>query len=459
MGVIDLTVLDTTKVRLQDATDSAALAVSAADTKNSSTPEATLKTLAASVVQANFQGAIPTVTQFSVCTATQTVDCAISGGKQAITNTVTMTTNVRAPCWVPAYIPGICSNGGQSMLLSVSNVTKIGFANIQINMLLDVSGSMIVGATTSDVSKIETWVANHWSQVHYAGDSNQVVPCAFACHDEGPSPGYTSQADMQAGLTNAQAAGATTRYDVMTAAASDLINHVQTEVQTNTQLANNSYAFNIYSISDQLALQPTPTNTSAPNPQALAFTNAKAEIAALKVGINTHMNENLPTFATDVGVGGNTANGNPQKFVIMVTDGLESDFYKDFYSCTGYFNDPNWPTPTTPPQPQQTATGCFAAPMSTAACTTMKNNGVTLAVLETPYVPLTGQDPNEQLYEGFVRHTIYPGGPSSASTVSAALQACASPGYYYQANSSSDISTGFVSLTDKFLATIGYIKQ
>ena len=92
----------------------------------------------------------------------------------------------------------------------------------------------------------------------------------------------------------------------------------------------------------------------------------------------------------------------------------------------------------------------------------MKNNGVVVAVLETPYVPLTGQDPAEQyLYETWVRHTIYPGGPNTASTVSAALQACASPGYYYQASSSdpTTISSGFVTLTDKYIASSAYIRQ
>ena len=82
-----------------------------------------------------------------------------------------------------------------------------------------------------------------------------------------------------------------------------------------------------------------------------------------------------------------------------------------------------------------------------------------MSALETPYVPLTGQDPNEQLYELFVRHNIYPGGPNGPSAVSTALQSCASTGYYYQASNSSQISSGFTSLTDKFLASTAYVKQ
>ena len=59
-----------------------------------------------------------------------------------------------------------------------------------------------------------------------------------------------------------------------------------------------------------------------------------------------------------------------------------------------------------------------------------------------------------------MRHVIYPGGPSTPSVVSsAALQACASAGYYYQANNSSDIATGFATLTDKFIANSAAIAK
>ena len=80
-----------------------------------------------------------------------------------------------------------------------------------------------------------------------------------------------------------------------------------------------------------------------------------------------------------------------------------------------------------------------------------------VGVLETPYVPLTGQDAQNTPYESNVRSTIYPDGdptlhPNSTSTVSTALSACASPGYYFQAVNSGDISNGFQTLTDQFLA-------
>jgi hypothetical protein len=101
----------------------------------------------------------------------------------------------------------------------------------------------------------------------------------------------------------------------------------------------------------------------------------------------------------------------------------------------------------------------YDAPLNTANCTTMKNNGVVVAVLETPYVPLDGEDPNVQPYEKTVRNVIYPKGAGTQSAVSTALSACATSGYYFQATNASDIATGFVTLTDKFLSQSSYISK
>ncbi len=458
-GAIDVTSMNNSRNQLQQATDTAALAVSATDSENPNTTETQLKTLAANMLQANYQGGAPTLVSFSVCTPVQTTDCSKVNGSPTVTNTVSMTTSTKGTCWVPVMLPGVCTGGGQTAPVYASNTTNIGFAaNIQMNMLLDVSGSMIVGATTNDVNLISTWVTKNWSQVHYSGDSSQSQPCAFACHDEGPTPGATTPADVQTGLTNAHSAGATTRYDVMTSAASALIDHIQQEVTSGPQaqaLSKNTYGFNVYSLSDQL-VAPTAAYTNT------TYAGAKTAIANVKLGVDTHMNEYLPTFVSDIGAGGTgNSSASPLKFVILVTDGVESDFYKDFYSggngAVGCNNSSNLSADTA--WSYYTFTGCYASPINTAYCTQLKNNGVVLAVLETPYVPLTGQDPNEQLYELFVRHNIYPNGPNGPSAVSTALQSCASTGYYYQASNSSQISSGFTSLTDKFLASTAYVKQ
>ena len=137
--------------------------------------------------------------------------------------------------------------------------------------------------------------------------------------------------------------------------------------------------------------------------------------------------------------------------MILVTDGLQSDRNNN-WGCTSSGYDSAWSY-------SPTCYGGYAGPISTTQCQSIKNNGVVLAVLETPYVPLTGQSPNVQPYEKTVRHTIYPSGPGTTSAISTALQTCASTGYYFQATSSSQISTGFLQLTNKFLQHSTYLSQ
>ena len=248
----------------------------------------------------------------------------------------------------------------------------------------------------------------------------------------------------------------------MVSAASALLNHEQQNVAKNVQLAKNSYYVNVYSVADALTQNYTASTAND-------WSDPQTAINGLYVGMDTHMNQNLPTLASQIGTNGTGSSGaSPLKFVILLTDGVQSDFNSDF-TCpsSDYTQDTTWNVAPyqaygamSPGWPGIYVAGCYVQPMSTAACTTMKQNGVVLAVLETPYVPLTGQDPGEyNLYEAIVRHIIYPGGPNTASTVSAALQACATTGYYFQANSPSDIATGFIDLTDKFLASTAYIRN
>ena len=64
-----------------------------------------------------------------------------------------------------------------------------------------------------------------------------------------------------------------------------------------------------------------------------------------------------------------------------------------------------------------------------------------------------------QPYEKTVRDVIYPNGPNTTSAVSQALSQCATSGYYFQAVNSTDIATGFLTLTNKFLAQSSYISK
>jgi Flp pilus assembly protein TadG len=433
---LDMTNAVRVRTRLQDSTDAASLAASAAVARNPNLTVAQLQAIAADVLAADFAQYPATISEFHVCAPVQS-DCSASSGAMRM-NTVLLATRAEAPCPMAAMASGTCGHAGATMPVSARNTTVIGMgATIQINLAMDSSASMIVGATPDDVSTIADWVGAHWSQVKpgdpapFSGKDNP--PCAFACHDVG---GSTTSADIVTGLTNAHDAGATTRYDVMISAAQQLVNHVQARAADSNLLARYAYVFNVYSFDTSLHQYLT---------RNLDYAQAQTAIQSVQPGLDTHLSSAMGQMITSIGSNGTGVSvASPLKFLIIVTDGLESDRDANWSgSCSNY--DFQWRYPNI-------CTGGFAKTISAAQCARLKNNGVVVGVLETPYVPLTGQSPNIAPYERTVRQLIYPKGPSTASTVSAALQACASTGYYFQATSPSDIASGFISLTDRFIA-------
>jgi Flp pilus assembly protein TadG len=429
---------------LQSATDAAALAVAHAVLTNANATETSLQATAQAVLNNDFKGAAPIITAFHVCAPVQN-DCK-SGTTTLPNDTVTLTASAQALCT-------LCLSGGSSKTVYGTSQTVIGFSKtMQINIVMDSSASMIVGSTSADVTTISNWVSAHWSSVKpgdpgpcYNGGSGSCgssdnPPCAFACHDVG---GNTTAADIATGLTNAHSAGATTRFDVMTSAANQLITYVASLATSNTLLAKNTYVFNVYSFDTALHSYGTTNMTS---------TAAQTAVSSVTPGLDTWLSNDMTSLISTIGSSGTGASSaSPLKFVILVTDGLQSDRNNN-WACASSGHDPAW-------NYSPTCYGGYDGPISTSQCQSIKNNGVVLAVLETPYVPLTGQSPNVQPYEKTVRHTLYPGGPGSTSAISTALQTCASTGYYFQATNSTQISTGFLQLTNKFLQHSTYISQ
>ena len=474
VGSIDFSMAVGSKNDLQDAADSASLAVAVATAANPNTPETTLKAIAQTTLGANFKGGTPTITNFHVCAPVQN-DCT-DGSTTLKADTVTIAASAPTSCTLAAVLPAICGNGNPTV--NAKTTTVIGFgATMQINIVMDSSASMIVGATPNDVQLIENWTGYsttscsgsghhqtctttypNWNAIKpsdtgpyfncNAGASSTPntcdnPPCAFACHDVG---GSTTSTDIQAGLANAKTAGATTRFDVMIGAANALINNLQSETQASTTLAKNTYLFNVFSFDTAVHTWGS-TNTD--------FTGALSAVASVKPGLDTYLHSAMSSLYSTIGQNGNGSSASsPLKFMILVTDGLESD------------RGANWnPNPTSYDSAWNFTPinyGGFAKTISAADCSNIKNSGVVLAVLETPYVPLTGQSPAVQPYEKTVRHVIYPGGPNGGnpvSAVSSALSSCASQGYYFQAVNSTDIATGFLNLTNKFLAQSSYISK
>src|SRR5665213_2535025 len=450
-GVIDASYALNARTQLQDANDEASLAVSVAVAQNPNATVASLKTVAQNAVSANFPAAHVTITDFHVCAPIQ-ADCT-DGSTTMANGTVKLAVSAPTACTMAAIVPMFCT-GGSTQTANASTTTNIKFGyNLQLNIVMDSSASMIVGATPADVTTSENWTDKtqaNWLSVKvgdpapYTGQDNP--QCAFACHDEGSN---TTPADIALGLTRANAAGATTRFDVMTSAATQLIKHVQSVATGNTLNRTNTYLFNVMSFDAPRSKNDTSLHTYGAN--NMNYAAALSAVATVSPGLDTYIDDAMSSLVTQLGTNGTGASAaSPLKFVILVTDGLKSD-RNSHWNCgsnPGWETDPAWGGNMT----ACVGGGGYDAPLSLANCTALKNAGIVVGVLETPYVPLKGQSPNIEPYERTVQNVIYPGGAGSASTVSNALSQCASPGYYFQAVNSTDISTGFVTLTDQFLA-------
>ncbi|HEY5006839.1 MAG TPA: TadE/TadG family type IV pilus assembly protein, partial [Caulobacteraceae bacterium] len=414
-GGIDFSLAEGAKTTLQDAADAASLAVSAEVVLHPNDTVAQLKAVAAAALAADDKSPV-TITNFQVCApVAQSSNCA--GG--LANNTVLVAVQATTTC-IPVPIPTtVCQGNPPAMIVTASTTTVIGFgATLQLNVVMDSSASMMVGSTPANATAIANWVGAttvvnekcggsktviacrhyvNWNGVatdqvvdtpmtqatlfkNADGSNGDNPPCAFACHDET----NLTTADMQLGLTRAEAAcGGTpcTRFQVMISAAQDLVTHVSAEVNSTAALAKNNYVFNIFSFDDTLhkyGATNMPCNSSANGGCAAPV----AAVNAVGLGANTYIDNTMSTFAgtgtNAIGANGTGASvASPLKFLLLVTDGLQSDRVQNYLNCS-------WGPylPWSMPAGSACTAHWFAQPLNTANCTTLKNEGVVLAVLE-----------------------------------------------------------------------------
>jgi Flp pilus assembly protein TadG len=169
------------------------------------------------------------------------------------------------------------------------------------------------------------------------------------------------------------------------------------------------------------ATSPGTINYAAANLATLLDTGNNA---ALKSG-GTDINGALTTANTLItSVGGGTSNTDYLPYVFLVTDGSQDNQTQWGGSWSG---------------------SNHATTVDTSKCTTLKNRGITVAVLYIPYQPI--QNPTnfaggEDLAVNAILpydSTYNPNGASSPPTIPSQLQACASPNFYYTANTPGDI--------------------
>jgi len=142
---------------------------------------------------------------------------------------------------------------------------------------------------------------------------------------------------------------------------------------------------------------------------------------------DTQFDTILPAMDAEIpNPGSGQSSASPQKVLFFVSDGVADE-----------------PNPGNCSQPLQ-GDRC-QEPLNVALCTAIKNRGIRIAVLYTTYLPL----PTNSWYNTW----IAPFNQSGNSQISANMQACASPGLYFEVSPTQGIADAMNALFEKAVAT------
>ena len=186
----------------------------------------------------------------------------------------------------------------------------------------------------------------------------------------------------------AKTAGIALREDVLEAAFQTFVDSFVNP--SDPAVATNHKRMGVIGFSDDATLLLAPTNDRDAIKKAPAtFPDASRR--------NTKFEIALPKIKSLMGPQGSGLNGSARKTLLLITDGVRWD---------------------------RAGSSSQNGPMNLALCDSFKNSGINVAVIEVKYQDATG----ERSFDAYV------GG--MYASFSPALQACASPGYYFQATDS-----------------------
>jgi Flp pilus assembly protein TadG len=328
--------------------------------------------------------------------------------------------------------------------------------NIDFYVLLDNSPSMALPATTAGIIQMQSLTSKQ------SGGSG----CAFACHqastnnsDSAGNPCADGTAPTQSGglycdvtqhgaqLDNyalARKSGITLRLDELNSGVSTLLQTASTTSTSSQFSTPPQYRFAIYSMDSLWSIgltQLMPLTSSYvsqwgsdsdsfavmemySNNNNCANATCSSGTAGPGGDVATNYDDSLGTLSLstsipDPGAGSNQPGDTPQKVLFIVTDGVEDE------ESSGS-------------RLQQAINDLGVAPggnsNSTNWCTTIKDRGVKIAVLYTDYLPV----PANSWYNSWIAPI--------QSDIGPALQACASPGLFYDAAIGSDLGAALSAL-------------
>jgi len=435
--VVDYSMATMTRAKLQAVADAASLA-----TVSSNSPVvATAKSMTgngsvtggSTYAQNFFTSNLGTTTGYTGLSTTATV---IKTGTQ-VNATVTFSANV------PTFFMGAV--GYKNVALAGSSTANFTMPTyIDFYLMIDVSGSMSFPSTASEQTRLTT----------INPDNYTLYPngCTFACHftTQGACPdseqkystnGYcegfnltrTAGNSANTPVTSCPTAGTSAciqlRADAVGYAVNQLLQTAYSSEHVSNQFRVGLYPFiqNLYSY---FSLTHT-LNGSATSPGTINY--AAAQLATLFDTCNnvslgsggTHFENAFPSInnlITSVGTGISSSSTLP--YVFVITDGTQDSQTQWGGNWSGSNN---------------------ATVVDTTLCTPLKNRGITIAILYIPYQPI--QNPtNFANGEDFAVNAIIPNIPST-------LQSCASPNFFYTANSPSDITSALITMFEQAAST------
>jgi len=397
-ATIDYSRALTLRTKMNVAADSAALAaVSQSINGNLAAPDKSQVTGFFNAFSADTPGVtFPTIDVNSTTTAT------------SISTTVSYTANIPTTFMQIAGLKNISVHGSAT---AAANKPKY----VDFYLLLDNSPSMGLGATAADITKLQNLTPDN---------------CAFACHmhtfDEKGRITGNSTTDY---YTIAKTGGVQTRIDVLRTATKNLTDSAMAATQM-----PNQFRMGIYTFSDVVQVVSSPlTNLNAGSPNvktladnidlAFAYYNQRDTQTSFETALQT-LNGIMPT------PGDGTTSTAPSSFLFIVTDGVQD---QPVGSASGSGNVADMLSPGNTggavadirPNLRSNAAGNVSSTrrisvLPTSYCDAIKRRNIRIAVLYTPYEPVPSND--------FYNQWVAP----ISTQIPVKLQACASPGFYFQ---------------------------
>lgn len=280
--------------------------------------------------------------------------------------------------------------GYPNLQLSVASNTSSSVQPYQnVYLLVDISSSMLLPSTQAGITQM----------INGTG-------CALACHDQ------TNGTDSYSWALNK---GIQLRYQVVNQGVQNLLTYLNSSSTFKSYVRVGLWSFDS-SLTQMSALTSNFTSVSYNFPApGLASNDAAAA---------TPFDTLIDNFVSIVGNGGDGSSlSSPQKLVILATDGV---------------NDPTraWVS--------QTSLRSQVKVFNTSFCTTLKSKNVTVAILNTPYYPMTW----DWGYNATLGQPGSLGGATRVDDIPIALSACAGT-YFIRSSDPAVIQSAFTTLFTK----------